>query len=279
MDASKKVAIARWDGAFESLQDVVAVEEPLEIRLGYLSTRGPKQQSVSITMRTPGDDFSLAAGFLFSEGILRRPEDIKEIVWCGDGANQNVVRVELADHVKPDLKRLQRHVYTTSSCGVCGKTSLEALELQGWAAVTSEATVSAAVLVGLPEVLRASQAVFEQTGGLHAVGEFSAAGELLNHREDVGRHNALDKLLGHHVQNGRASFQGDVLILSGRASFELVQKAIAARCPIVAAVGAPSSLAIELAEEYGITLAGFVRGGRMNVYSHPHRITSGPLGT
>ncbi len=275
MDASKKVAIARWNGAFESLQDIVAVEEPLEIRLGYVSVRGRKQQSVSITMRTPGDDFSLAAGFLFSEGILRHPEDIKEIVWCGDGANQNVVRVELADHVKPDLKRLQRHVYTTSSCGVCGKTSLEALELQGWAVVTSEARVSAAVLVELPDVLRASQAVFEKTGGLHAVGEFSAAGGLLNHREDVGRHNALDKLLGHHVQNGRDSFQGDILVLSGRASFELIQKAIAARCPIVAAVGAPSSLAVELAKEYGITLAGFVRGGTMNIYAHPHRIVPG----
>jgi len=275
MDASKKVAIARWNGAFESLQDIVAVEEPLEIRLGYVSVRGRKQQSVSITMRTPGDDFSLAAGFLFSEGILRHPEDIKEIVWCGDGANQNVVRVELADHVKPDLKRLQRHIYTTSSCDVCGKTSLEALELQGWAVVTSEARVSAAVLVELPDVLRASQAVFEKTGGLHAVGEFSAAGGLLNHREDVGRHNALDKLLGHHVQNGRDSFQGDILVLSGRASFELIQKAIAARCPIVAAVGAPSSLAVELAKEYGITLAGFVRGGTMNIYAHPHRIVPG----
>lgn len=276
MDATKKVAIARWDGAFESMQDVVAVEEPLEIRLGYVSAGGPKQQSVSITMRTPGDDFSLAAGFLFSEGILRHPQDIKEIVWCGDGANQNVVRVELANHVKPDLKRLQRHVYTTSSCGVCGKTSLEALELQGWASVVSDVSVSAEVLVGLPNVLRASQSVFEQTGGLHAVGEFSIGGELLNHREDVGRHNALDKLLGHHVRNGREAFQGDVLVLSGRASFELVQKAITARCPIVAAVGAPSSLAIELAEEFGITLAGFVRGGRMNIYSHPRRIVSGP---
>lgn len=270
--SSKNVEILRWGDGFSAVQDVVVVEEPLEVRLGYLSKSGRKQQSVSITMRTPGDDFSLAAGFLFSESILRSPKDIHEIVWCGDGKNKNVVRVELSDHVKPDLLRLQRHVYTTSSCGVCGKTSLEALELQGLSVIESEARVDATTLLSLPDQLREAQAVFDQTGGLHAAGEFSLGGELLNHREDVGRHNALDKLVGLHIREGRSAFQGDILVLSGRASFELLQKAIAIGCPIVAAVGAPSSLAVELAQEYGVTLAGFVRGASMNVYTHAFRV-------
>ncbi len=271
-ESSKTIDILKWTDGFTAVQDLVVVEEPLEIRLGYVSKSGRKQQSVSITMRTPGDDFSLAVGFLFSEGILRQPDDVQEVVWCGDGKNQNVVRVELADHVKPDLKRLQRNVYTTSSCGVCGKTSLEALELQGWSVVTSDKKVKAAMLAGLPDRLRQAQAVFDKTGGLHAAGEFSIEGELLNHREDVGRHNALDKLVGQHIREGRSAFQGDILVLSGRASFELLQKAIAIGCPIVAAVGAPSSLAVDLAQEYGVTLAGFVRGSSMNIYAHPFRV-------
>jgi len=271
-ESSKTIEILKWTDGFTAVQDLVVVEEPLEIRLGYLAKSGRKQKSVSITMRTPGDDFSLAAGFLYSEGILRRPDDIQEIVWCGEGKNKNVVRVELADHVKPDLKRLQRHVYTTSSCGVCGKTSLEALELQGWPAVTSDAQVSAATLSTLPDRLREAQAVFDQTGGLHAAGEFSCDGKLIHHCEDVGRHNALDKLVGTHIREGRRAFRGAILVLSGRASFELLQKAIAIGCPIVAAVGAPSSLAVALAQEYGVTLAGFVRGASMNVYTHSFRV-------
>ena len=271
-ESSRTLQIVRWSGGFQSAQDRVVTEEPLEIRLGYQSPKGRTQHSVSITMRTPGDDFSLAAGFLFSEGILRRAADIQDIVWCGDGKNTNVVRVELADDVKPDLKRLQRHVYTTSSCGVCGKTSLEALELQGWEPVPTTQTVDPRVVVDLPDRLREQQALFSDTGGLHAVGEFDHNGQMLAVCEDVGRHNALDKLVGAHVRQGRMGIQGTVLVLSGRASFELLQKAVAARCEVVAAVGAPSSLAVELAQTYGITLAGFVRSGRMNVYSHPGRL-------
>lgn len=269
---TRVVTIERWSGAQEVHDDVVAVEEPLEIRLGFESPTGLQRQSVSITMRTPGEDFSLAAGFLFTEGIVRDPAEIADIVWCGGGLEQNVVRVDLAKGVVPDLNRLMRHVYTTSSCGVCGKTSLEALEMQGWPVVTEEVRVSAQLLMTLPEVLRGAQSVFEKTGGLHGVGEFSLFGELLGVCEDVGRHNALDKLIGRHVRDGRATFVGHVLVLSGRASFELVQKAVAVRCPLVVAVGAPSSLAVEVAERYGVTLCGFARASSLNVYSQTWRV-------
>lgn len=271
--STTSVTITRWRaGAWTEAPDVVSVEEPLEIRLGYDGVGGRKQQSVSITMRTPGDDFSLAAGFLFSENILRHSADVAEIVWCNEGKNPNVVRVELAVGVKPDLLKLQRHVYTTSSCGVCGKTSLEALSMQGFAPVTREVVVTPEVLCGLPAALRAAQADFDQTGGLHAVGEFGVDGTLWGLAEDVGRHNAMDKLIGRHVRAGRSQWQGDVLMLSGRASFELLQKAVSLGAPIVAAVGAPSSLAIELAAQFGVTLVGFLRGGAFNVYTHAHRV-------
>lgn len=262
----------------EVAADLVAVEEPLEIRLGF-DLRGQRvQKAVSITMRTPGHDFELAAGFLHGEAIVADASQIAEIRHCASReegeSNPNVVRVELADGVEVDLGRLQRHFYTTSSCGVCGKTSLEALEFVDRAQVGGrDLRVSATLICGLPERLRAEQEVFESTGGLHAAAFFDAeSGEIVALREDVGRHNALDKLIGACIFEGQMPMEKGVLVLSGRASFELLQKAKMAGVPIVAAVGAPSSLAVDLAERFGITLLGFVREGRFNAYTHPERL-------
>lgn len=255
------------------VSDDVIVEEPLEIRLGFTRRGKHRQKPVSITMRTPGDDFELALGFLYGEKILSSPSQVREVVHCGDGANENVVRVELARDVEVDLTRLQRNFYTTSSCGVCGKSSLEALEVTGYDPIESSCTVSSEVLGALPDALRQDQSLFSRTGGLHAVGLFEMDGSLAALREDVGRHNAMDKLVGWAFQNARLPLDQHIAVLSGRASFELVQKAVAASIPIVAAVGAPSSLAIELADRFGITLAGFVREQRLNIYTHPERVS------
>lgn len=257
--------------------DVVAIEEPLEIRLGYLGATGRTAKSVSITMRTPGNDLELAMGFLFGEGIIRDPSDIESIDHCGPPTNdqglRNVVRVELRGGVRLDLQRLERHFYTSSSCGVCGKASLEALKIQSHYTITENGLqLVPAQLCALPDKLRARQQVFDETGGLHASGLFDARGELGEVREDVGRHNALDKLIGAMFAAGQLPLSNHGILLSGRASFELVQKAMMAGCPMLAAVGAPSSLAVELAEEFGITLIGFLRNGRFNIYSGPHRI-------
>lgn len=269
----KDLRIHRFaDGASTVLDDEVIVEEPLEIRLGFRRKGRPRQQSISITMRTPGDDFDLALGFLFGERILTEIDDVLEVVHCGDGKNENVVRVELADHVEIDLMRLQRNFYTTSSCGVCGKSSLEALEMTGYAPVESDMTIDAQTFARLPDELLGDQSLFARTGGLHAAGLFASTGNLVGSREDVGRHNAMDKLVGISWKDGELPLSQNIVVLSGRASFELLQKAVAAGVPIVAAVGAPSSLAVDLAERFGITLAGFVRGGRFNVYTHPQRI-------
>ena len=250
--------------------DMLAVEEPLEIRLGCDVDGCRVHHPVSITMRTPGHDPELAVGFLFTEGILIAPEQVAGIRSCGPG---NVIRIDLRPNVPVDLSRLERHFYTSSSCGVCGKTSLEAVRVRAHDRVLEgHPIVEAAVIHRLPEVLRSAQSVFDRTGGLHAAALFDARGNLLCLREDVGRHNALDKLIGSQFLAGRTPLSEDLLLLSGRASFELVQKAAMAGIPILAAVGAPSSLAVSLAREHGLTVIGFVRQDRFNMYTGAERI-------
>ncbi|MBQ0987115.1 formate dehydrogenase accessory sulfurtransferase FdhD [Streptomyces sp. F63] len=260
------------DGAVSARPDTLVAEEPLEIRLGG--------RPLAITMRTPGDDFALAAGFLVSEGVLGRAEELAGIAYCagatGDGGNTyNVVDVRLAAGVPLPSITLERNVYTTSSCGLCGKASLDAVRTTARWPVADEppVRVTPAVLAALPERLRAAQRVFDRTGGLHAAGLFSPEGELLDLREDVGRHNAVDKLVGRALQDGRLPLSRCVLLVSGRASFELAQKAVMAGIPVLAAVSAPSSLAVDLAEEAGLTLVGFLRGASMNVYAGAERVT------
>lgn len=256
----------------------MAIEEPLEIQIGSWSNGRFSHHTVSITMRTPGDDFELAAGFLFTEGILRSRADLREIRYCGPAAGagdaRNVVRVNLEEGVSVDFKRLERHVYTASSCGVCGKTSIEAVQLAVEPHLEEGPRVPADVIRSLPAALVSSQEVFASTGGIHAAALFDIDGNLVANREDVGRHNALDKIIGLQFLNNATPLAGKIVLVSGRAGFELVQKALAAGCPILAAIGAPSSLAVELASEFGMTLVGFVREGQMNVYSGAERILS-----
>jgi len=274
----RRVAIDRIAAEGQSvLDDAVAVEEPLEIRLGYFGADGRHtEQSISVTMRTPGHDGELAAGFLFTEGIVSARGDIASIGPCGPPAANgliNVVRVELSESVAVDLVRLERHFYTSSSCGVCGKSSLEAVAVQGRYDIRSvHLQIAADVLGTLPDRLRAEQAAFEVTGGLHASGLFDPGGRVVLVREDVGRHNALDKLIGHELMEGTLPLSAYGVVVSGRASFELLQKAMMAGIPLVAAVGAPSSLAIDLAREFGMTLVGFLKPGRFNIYSRPDRV-------
>lgn len=269
--------ITRVQGSKTSqLLDMIAVEEPLEIRV--VGTRGgqPFQKSLSITMRTPGKDLELAAGFLFGEGLLTHPREIERIAPCGPATGelrlQNVVKVELAPGVQVDEKRLERHFYTTSSCGVCGKSSLEALAVARSSPLPDTPPIEAALIHSLPGVVRSAQEVFEQTGGLHAAALFDRTGALLDLQEDVGRHNALDKLIGARFLADELPLSDRILFLSGRISFELVQKALMAGIPLVAAVGAPSSLALQLAEAFNMTLLGFVREGRFNLYTGERRV-------
>ncbi|MFE5711621.1 formate dehydrogenase accessory sulfurtransferase FdhD [Streptomyces sp. NPDC056501] len=259
------------DGAVNTRPDTLVAEEPLEIRLNG--------RPIAITMRTPGDDFALAAGFLVSEGVLAAASDVRNIVYCAgatdDGRNTyNVVDVQLApDVVVPDIT-LERNVYTTSSCGLCGKASLDAVRTTARFPIadTPPVRIAPALLSVLPERLRAAQRVFDSTGGLHAAALFTEDGELLDVREDVGRHNAVDKLVGRALREGLLPLERAVLLVSGRASFELAQKAVMAGIPVLAAVSAPSSLAVDLAAETGLTLVGFLRGANMNVYAGEHRI-------
>lgn len=235
-------------------------------------------------MRTPGEDGELAVGFLFTEGILKSPEQVKQIRHCGlkigkvkgtvdraSALNSNTIRVDLVDDVELDLKRLERHFYTTSSCGVCGKSSIEALQT-GAKKLDGFLSIDPAVIHRLPETLRAAQSTFDKTGALHASALFHTDGTLDIVREDVGRHNALDKIIGARFLEGKLPLSDSILLVSGRASFELVQKALMAGIPILAAVGAPSSLAVELATEFGMTLIGFVRDGRFNIYCGEERV-------
>ena len=274
----KRLQIQRFGAGGGARDDVVATEEPLEIRLSYAHPDGRRaQQSISITMRTPGNDEELASGFLLTEGIIAGRAEIEAIGPCGPPAANgliNVVRADLAPGVELDLARLERHFYTSSSCGVCGKASLEAVAVQGRYDLHGNAfQISAEDLGALPDRLLALQSVFERTGGLHASGLFDASGKVRASREDVGRHNALDKLIGQALLKEELPLNGYGVVVSGRASFELMQKAMMAGIPIVAAVGAPSSLAVEFAEEFGMTLAGFLTADRFNAYSRPDRIT------
>jgi FdhD protein len=275
--AEKSFSIRRVGEQFTEISeaDSLAVEEPLEIRLGFVENNKFTHRAVSITMRTPGDDFALAVGFLFTEGILSNKNQIAAIKHCGKFPNnQNTVRLDLTAETKIDFKRLERNFYTTSSCGVCGKSSLEALAVAGAKPLkqTDFPKISAVLLNRLPDKVSAKQTTFAKTGGLHAAALFDADGNLIELREDVGRHNAVDKLIGAKFLAGEIPLGDKILFLSGRASFELVQKALMAQIPVIAAVGAPSSLAVEAAREFNITLAGFVRDNRFNVYSGFERI-------
>jgi FdhD protein len=251
--------------------DTLVVEEPLEIRVAG--------KPLSVTMRTPGDDFDLVTGFLTTEGVTEAPDDIRAIRYCAgatvEGENTyNVVDVDLAAGVAAPDASLERNFYTTSSCGVCGKASIDAIRTQTrWPVSGDDCTVSPAVLSSLPEALREAQRVFDRTGGLHAAGLFTVAGELRVLREDVGRHNAVDKVVGWAVREGLLPLRGHVLMVSGRVSFELTQKALMAGIPVLAAVSAPSSLAVDLAADVGMTVVGFLRGDTMNIYTGDQRIS------
>ena len=278
--SSFAVDINKVQGARQETQaDSVAVEEPLEIRLGYSTPEGRASRSVSITMRTPGSDRELAAGFLYTEAIIHRTADIASIEVCGppapDSGNHNVIRVELAADVEVDLGRLQRHFYTTSSCGVCGKTSLDALRVGGAEPAPDVGPVfGREMLTRVPAALRAAQHTFDATGGLHAAAAFNSKGDLLVTMEDVGRHNAVDKVIGSLLLNNNLPAKELGLMVSGRASFELLQKTLVAGIPLLAAVSAPSSLAVQLAREFNMTLVGFLRGENFNIYSGEQRISA-----
>jgi FdhD protein len=283
-------------GAIAGLQDVVAVEEPLEIQLVYGPAADRKVKSISITMRTPGNDDELAAGFLMTEGVVRdathiasigAPSTLKTALPNGADARQvalptgirsQVIRVELSPEVEVSMSTLERNFYTTSSCGVCGKASLLALRTLCPLPQRDNFMIRSDILSTLPQQLGPVQAAFKETGGLHAASLFTADGELHSVREDVGRHNAVDKLLGEAFLRDDVPLRNHLLLLSGRASFELLQKAVMGGIPMVAAIGAPSSLAIEVAREFSITLVGFLRPESFNIYSAPHRVL-GPSGT
>lgn len=271
--APHNVPMRRWSptGAAPSASsDAVAVEEPLEIRVA--------DRSVAVTMRTPGHDRELAAGFLLTEGVIRSADDLLDIVPCRDqagGESGNVINAIPAPTLAVNFERLTRHVFSSSSCGVCGKATLDAVA-QAFPPVTSDVRFDPAMLAKLPERLRAEQPVFAATGGLHACALFDADGKISLVREDVGRHNALDKILGRTLLDRQLPLARAGLLLSGRVSFELVQKALAAGIPLIAGIGAPSSLAIECAERGGQTLVGFLRGDRFNVYTGAHRLGLAP---
>ncbi len=281
-EATKGVRIRRatTEGS-EVTDDVLAVEEPLEIRLAYRGEYGVSlSRGISITMRTPGDDEALAAGFLATEGILDAREDLEELTVgpsedvSGLGLAPNVARISLRDGVDPDIDRLSRHVFTSSSCGVCGKATLEALAARGLARIEGDGfRVSSASLRSLPDKLLERQQTFAETGGLHATALVDTGGHVTDLAEDVGRHNAMDKLLGRRYLASDWPLSNHLVLVSGRASFELVQKALVAGIPLMAAVGAPSSLAVELADSFGMTLVGFLSPKRFNVYCNPGRVT------
>jgi len=256
--------VLRWESeSLRQIDDELAEEEPLEIRV-----RG---RAISVTMRTPGHDAELAAGFLLTEGIIHGPQDVLRIEHCGRNEEQNVLNVLLAPEVPVDFERLTRHVFASSSCGLCGKATIESVNAQ-FPPVQSDMLVDAELLATLSQKMRAAQETFDRTGGLHAAALFDSGGRMIVLREDVGRHNAVDKVVGHCLLSGAFPPERHILLVSGRSSFEIMQKALAARIPIVAAVSAPSSLAVDFAQESAQTLVGFLRDRRMNVYTHPQRI-------
>jgi len=258
-------------GKMRSRIDSITTEEPLEIRLV-----SPKR-TIAVTMRTPGADFDLATGFLYTEGIITSREDIQQIAYCVDpevdgDQRQNILNISLKSGLIPDLQPLERHFFTNSACGVCGKASIEALKMRGCPQLKSEITVNPELIYTLADQLRAAQGVFNSTGGIHAAALFNYKGELIKLREDVGRHNALDKLIGSTLLAQELPLNNHIVMVSGRSSFEILQKCITAGVFIVCAVSAPSSLAVSLAQEFGVTLVGFLRGERFNVYSGIERI-------
>ncbi|NDJ22159.1 formate dehydrogenase accessory sulfurtransferase FdhD [Nostoc sp. B(2019)] len=273
---SSKTKATVWvveNGKMRLRQDHLTTEEPLEIRLV------PLQKTVAVTMRTPGADFELAAGFLYSEGVISCKKDIQRMSYCVDDSvdgeqRYNIVNVELRDGLIPDLQPLERHFYTSSACGVCGKASLEALRMRGCPVIPAGLKVMPEIIYSLPDKLRAAQGIFTATGGLHAAATFNAQGQLLNLREDVGRHNALDKLIGLALLSDELPLNNHIVMVSGRSSFEILQKSTTAGVPIVCSVSAPSSLAVSVAREFGITLIGFLRGERFNVYTGWDRINA-----
>lgn len=254
-------SVDQWeDGSVSHVQDYLAVEEPLEIRIG--------NRPISVTMRTPGHDLELSAGFLFSEGIISSRAELSAL----EAASPNTVIAEIANGGSPQVD-LQRNFFAASSCGICGKATIESVRVRGIKPVTSALQIDPDVLCSLPQRLRESQAVFGRTGGLHAAALFNAAGEMLIVREDIGRHNAVDKVIGWALQNDRIPLNDSVLMVSGRGGFEIAQKALVAGIPVLASVSAPSSLAVQIAREFGMTMVGFLRGRRFVAYSAPLRVT------
>ncbi|WP_373553801.1 formate dehydrogenase accessory sulfurtransferase FdhD [Haliscomenobacter sp.] len=264
-------------GLFETLNDHLASEEPLEIQLAYGPLGQRLQMNLAVTMRTPGADFDLVYGFLFTEGLIQGRKDVLQMRYPGVQlsleAQENSILVELHPAARFDAARLQRHFYTSSSCGVCGKASLEMVQNQSaFLLPAHQPLIHPETLLRLPEALLPQQSLFNHTGGIHAAGLFSSSGDLLYLREDVGRHNALDKVIGAALQKRAFPLSDNLLLVSGRAGFELVQKTVMAGIPIMAAVGAPSSLAVELAEAHNLTLVGFLRNGGFNIYTGGERI-------
>ena len=267
------------EGGSTQLDDIVVTEEPLEIRIGHGPLHDRKEVRLSVTMRTPGHDEELALGFLFTEGIVAGPEQLLRVAYCEHVKAEergNVIRAELHPSVELDPTKWQRNFYTTSSCGVCGKTSIDAVYMQCAAKITPFGPIDPKVITALPDRMREAQTLFKHTGGIHAAALFDRDGKLLILREDVGRHNAVDKVIGALMLLKRMDMRGDPgqlttdncqLVVSGRAGFELVQKCVVAGIPLMAAVGAPSSLAVQLAQASGLTLIGFLRGERFNVYA------------
>jgi len=260
--------VTEWNGGIATRKDdFLAAEEPLEIRIG--------ENPLSVTMRTPGHDVELAAGFLFTEGLVQRREQIvalESVTGDNDGKRGNVVRAELSSEALPDFEKLRRHFFAASSCGICGKASIDAVRSRLLRIPNPDFRVAPNLLVSLPEALRSAQDVFERTGGLHAAALFDSGGKLLIVREDIGRHNAVDKIIGWALLNERIPLSDCVLLVSGRGGFEIIQKAIVAGIPVVASVSAPSSLAVQLARELRLTLIGFLRGNRFVVYAGDDRV-------
>jgi FdhD protein len=267
-ESIKLTQVSEWDdGKISRKEDYLSAEEPLEIRIGA--------EALSVTMRTPGHDLELAAGFLFTEGIVKRREEIVALTAVpeGEGERQgNIISAELAPQAAPDFEKMRRHFFAASSCGICGKASVDAVRSRLSQAPNPDFRVDAEMLLRLPEILRESQAVFGRTGGLHAAGLFDSTGKLLVLREDIGRHNAVDKVIGWALWEGRVPLSEAILLVSGRGGFEIVQKSIAAGVPVLASVSAPSSLAVQLARELGQTLVGFLRGRRFVIYAGEQRL-------
>jgi FdhD protein len=277
--SSRVIRISKVQGdERRAREDHVAVEEPLEIQISSMTADAAAAKSISITMRTPGHDVELALGFLFTEAIISGIDEISEAGPSGavdpDSGLRNIIRIELKPEVEIDFAKLQRHFYTTSSCGVCGKASIDSLRVSGQKSLKSKGpTYNHEIVTALPDKLLEQQQLFSQTGGLHAAAVFDERGDLLIVREDVGRHNALDKVIGALLTRNELPANKMGLLVSGRTSFELVQKALVAGITTLIAVSAPSSLAVSLAQEYGMTLIGFLRGGNFNIYAGAERIT------